>query len=99
VGEEFLTDLVKAFLDDAPTQLEALRDGVERGDAETARRAAHTLKGNGATFGAASFSELCKGLEERAKSGDLSGAGPLVDEVAAEYARVEAALRARHGGA
>lgn len=98
IGEEFLGELVGTFLDDAPRQLEALRSAVERGDAEVARRAAHTLKGNGATFGANAFSELCRGLEERAKSGDLSDAGDLLAQVEAEYARVEVALSAARGG-
>jgi HPt (histidine-containing phosphotransfer) domain-containing protein len=94
VGEEFLGELVATFLEDAPAQLETLRSAVEHGDAEVARRAAHTLKGNGATFGANAFSELCRGLEERAKSADLSDAESLVAGVEAEYARVEAALAA-----
>lgn len=94
IGEEFLGELVGTFLDDAPVQLSTLRSAVERGDAEEARRAAHTLKGNGATFGANAFSELCRGLEERAKSADLADAEKLVAEVEAEYARVEAALAA-----
>ena len=52
VGDEFVGELVATFLGDAPAQLAALRGAVERGDAEEARRAAHTLKSNGATFGA-----------------------------------------------
>jgi HPt (histidine-containing phosphotransfer) domain-containing protein len=98
VGQEFLGELVGTFLDDAPAQLETLRGAVERGNAEVARRAAHTLKGNGATFGANAFSELCRGLEERAKTGELSDAGDLLAQAEAEYARVEAALGAVRDG-
>jgi HPt (histidine-containing phosphotransfer) domain-containing protein len=92
VGQEFLGELVRVFLDDAPTQLTTLRGAFERGDAEEARRAAHTLKSNGATFGAEGFSELCRRLEEKAKAGLLADAAELVGQAEAEYARVEAAL-------
>jgi HPt (histidine-containing phosphotransfer) domain-containing protein len=98
VGDEFLGELVGTFLDDAPTQLTTLRTAFERGDAEAARRAAHTLKSNGATFGAEEFSDLCRQLEERAKAGALDGADELVRRVAAEYTRVEDALAALRGG-
>jgi len=92
VGEEFVTELVELFLEDAPAQLEALRDALERGDAETARRAAHTLKSNGATFGADGFSESCRLLEESAKVGELAGAGALLTRIESEYEGVAAAL-------
>lgn len=98
VGEEFLGELVGTFLDDAPAQLTTLRAAFGRGDAEEARRAAHTLKSNGAAFGAESFSGICRELEEKAKTSDLAGADELVGRAEAEYARVEAALTALRGG-
>lgn len=99
VGEEFVTELVQLFLDDAPAQLAALRDALERGDANEARRAVHTLKSNGATFGADGFSESCRLLEESAKGGELTGAGGLLARVEAEYEDVAAALAAQSRGA
>ena len=98
IGEEFLGELVGTFLDDAPAQLTTLRGAFERGDAEEARRAAHTLKSNGATFGAEGFSELCRQLEEKAKAGDwLADGAELVGRAEAEYARVEPRLRRSAG--
>ena len=94
VGEEFVGELVTMFLGDAPTQLATLRGALERGDAGEARRAAHTLKSNGATFGAEGFSELCRQLEEKAKAGELAAGDELVGQAEAEYVRVEAALTA-----
>jgi HPt (histidine-containing phosphotransfer) domain-containing protein len=92
VGDEFVGELVGRFLDDAPVQLTALRGAVESGDAETARRAAHTLKSNGATFGADRFSETCRLLEERARAGVLAGAHELLLRAEREYPGVEDAL-------
>jgi HPt (histidine-containing phosphotransfer) domain-containing protein len=102
VGDEFLGELVGTFLDDAPVQLAALRDALGEGDAEAARRAAHTLKSNGATFGADGFSETCRGLEELARDGALGGAAELLPRAEREYTAVAEALaplRAARGGA
>lgn len=99
VGGEFVTELVELFLDDAPVQLATLRGALERRDAEEARRAAHTLKSNGATFGADGFSETCRLLEESAKGGNLAGTDELLTRVEAEYRDVAAALAGLDRGA
>ena len=73
--------------------LATLRDAVERAKADEARLAAHTLKSNGATFGATSFSEVCRELEAAAKSGELGGpALELVDRAELEWERARDAL-------
>ena len=88
-GDEFVAELVNTFVADAPPLLAALHGT----DVDEIRRAAHTLKSNGATFGAADFSELCRELEEQARSGDLAGAPELAARIEAEYALVVEALR------
>ena len=88
-GDDFVTDLIDTFLADAPPLLAALRGT----DAEEVRRAAHTLKSNGATFGATTFSELCRELEMLARTGDLAGVPELADRIEAEYALVAEELR------
>jgi CheY-like chemotaxis protein len=91
-GDEFLSEMVATFLADAQSLLASVRAALERGDAGELRRAAHTLKSNGQTFGAGSFSELCRELEERAKSGELDDAGELADRIEREFAEVAEAL-------
>jgi HPt (histidine-containing phosphotransfer) domain-containing protein len=91
-GDEFVGELIDTFLADAPSLLAELQGAFERGDAKEARRAAHTLKSNGATFGADAFSELCRELEQMANAGRLASASELIGHVGAEYVRVEAAL-------
>jgi HPt (histidine-containing phosphotransfer) domain-containing protein len=88
-GDELVADLVDTFLGDAPSLLAALRGT----DAKEVRRAAHTLKSNGATFGAATLADLCGELEQQAKEGDLAGAPDLADRIEAEYELVAQALR------
>jgi CheY-like chemotaxis protein/HPt (histidine-containing phosphotransfer) domain-containing protein len=90
-GEEFLTELIGTFLSDAPALLVSLRATHEK---EELRRAAHTLKSNGQTFGAKGFAELCRDLEERAKTGELDGADDLIDQIDREYAALAKALEA-----
>jgi HPt (histidine-containing phosphotransfer) domain-containing protein len=96
-GDDFVGELIDTFLADAPRLLTELRSAFASGSAEEARRAAHTLKSNGATFGADTFSALCRELEEMAKTGEVAGAGELLGHVDVEYARVEAALTAARG--
>jgi HPt (histidine-containing phosphotransfer) domain-containing protein len=87
-----LTTLIDTFLSDAPGLVEAARRGLEHGQTDEVRRAAHTLKSNGATFGASSLSELSRQLEALARSGILEGADELIAGIAAEYVRVRIAL-------
>jgi HPt (histidine-containing phosphotransfer) domain-containing protein len=91
-GDEFLGEVIDAFLDDAPTLLATLRSSLDSGNAEELRRAAHTLKSNGATLGAEQFAELCRTLEQRAKGGELDGAAQLVDRIEQEYRPLAEAL-------
>jgi HPt (histidine-containing phosphotransfer) domain-containing protein len=83
-GDEFVTDLTATLLAEAPPLLAALH-GTE---ASEVRRAAHTLKSNGNTFGATRLAALCRELEEQAKAGDLTGAPALAAGIEAEYALV-----------
>jgi CheY-like chemotaxis protein/HPt (histidine-containing phosphotransfer) domain-containing protein len=92
-GDEFLAEVIDAFLDDAPTLLETLRFHEGR-DLEEVRRAAHTLKSNGATLGAEEFSNLCRELEQRAKTGRLDGASELVARIEREYKPLQERLTA-----
>jgi CheY-like chemotaxis protein len=98
-GDEFLAELTDAFLVDAPNLLATLRRSLDHGDVDELRRAAHTLKSNGATFGADAFSELCRKLEERARNGELAGAAELAGRIEAEYALLQDALAALRTGA
>jgi PAS domain S-box-containing protein len=93
-GEEFLAEVIDTFLSDAPALVSALRTTYEQRDTEGLRRAAHTLKSNGQTFGAGRFSELCQELEVRAKSDELDGTVELVDRIEREYAGLEKSLSA-----
>jgi HPt (histidine-containing phosphotransfer) domain-containing protein len=94
VGDDpdFLAELVADFLADAPVQLEALRDAAATGNATTARRAAHTLKGTSRTFGAGHLASLCQEAESAATAGELDAVLARMDGIDREWARVSAEL-------
>jgi CheY-like chemotaxis protein len=89
---EYLAELIDSFLEDAPQLLVELNQYVQAGDAAGVRRVAHSLKSNGADFGATTFSNLCKELEMMGKSGAIEGAPDLAAQIETEYEKVEAAL-------
>ena len=93
-GDPFLVKVIDTFLSDAPAIVAALRTTHEQGDREGLHRAAHTLISNGETFGARRFSDLCRELETRAKSGELDGTAELVDRIEREYPALEKTLAA-----
>ena len=93
-GDAFLGEVIDAFLADAPQLIATLRRSLDEQSTEELRRAAHTLKSNGATLGAQEFAELCRTLEQRAKEGELDSAGELIDRIEQEYRPLEEALSA-----
>jgi HPt (histidine-containing phosphotransfer) domain-containing protein len=81
--KELLADLAGVFLKDYPSQLADIRNAITRGDLAGLERAAHSLKGSVANFGARRSFDVAFELEKTARSGDL-----------AECSRLSAALEA-----
>ena len=97
-GDDFLREVIDAFLADAPELIATLRRSLDEASSEELRRAAHTLKSNGATLGAEGFAELCRALEHRAKAAELDGAAELVDRIEEDYKPLEEALSTLRSG-
>jgi HPt (histidine-containing phosphotransfer) domain-containing protein len=89
---DLIAEIIDVFFDEAPTILDEMRSSFSDRNATDLRRSAHSLKTNSATFGATVLHDLCRRLEELGKAGDFDGAGELVEQCVAEYARVERAL-------
>ncbi len=97
-GSDFVVELVDTFLQEAPRMLSELRAARTAGDADRFRRAAHSLKSNGQTFGALALGTLARELELSGMSADAAQDAARLDALEAEYARAAAALEAlRHG--
>lgn len=72
-GAEFVAELVDTFLEEAPGLMKSLESALAARDAEGFRRAAHSLKSNGYTFGALELGARARDLE----LGGLAAAGGL----------------------
>jgi HPt (histidine-containing phosphotransfer) domain-containing protein len=93
-----VAELIDTFLAHAPALLATLRGSLEADDPDELRRAAHTLKSNGATLGAGAFSELCRELEQGAKGGLPADAPELIDRIEREYGLLQKVLAAQRSG-
>jgi CheY-like chemotaxis protein len=93
-GSEMLSELTEMFFEDARSGISAIRDAVERGDAQTVERAAHTLKGSSGNMGAQRMSALCGELQDAGVSGYLTHAPELLQGLEVEFGRVRPALEA-----
>jgi histidine phosphotransfer protein HptB len=62
-GTEFVAELVETFSEEATGLLRELQESFAAQDAERFRRAAHSLKSNGSTFGALRLAELARECE------------------------------------
>ncbi len=70
-GEDFINELIDAFLEDAPNMLQNMQSALEAKDVESVRRNAHSMKSNANTFGAMELGALAKELELMAKENNL----------------------------
>jgi HPt (histidine-containing phosphotransfer) domain-containing protein len=70
-GEDFINELIDAFLDDGPNILNNMQTALETGDVESFRRNAHSLKSNANTFGAMELGVQAKELEYMARENNL----------------------------
>jgi HPt (histidine-containing phosphotransfer) domain-containing protein len=97
-GAGFTAELVDTFLQEAPAMLADLRQAMAQQDADTFRRAAHSLKSNGNTFGALTLGTLARELELAAAAKVAARDEAALAALEAEYARAAAALAGmRHG--
>ena len=71
---EFLAEIVSLFLATCPGLLSDIDGAVLRQDADALRRAAHTIKGAVANFGAKAVVEQASTIETIGRSGDLAAA-------------------------
>lgn len=96
-GADFIDELVDTFLEDAPKLIGELKSSLKAGDADAFRRAAHSLKSNGATFGAVHFAELARDLETIAKESRLGDTGDHIRDLETAFTAVARDLKGLRG--
>ena len=98
VGAEFAAELMDTFLEEAPGMLAELRNARTANHADRFRRAAHSLKSDGNTFGAVKLAALARELELKGLDPDPVGETAALAALEAEYAHAATALKdLRHG--
>jgi HPt (histidine-containing phosphotransfer) domain-containing protein len=88
---------IKKVQEDSPGLIQTIRQSVSAANAARLRRAAHSLKGLAANFGAASVLGPALRLEEMGKLGQLEGAEQLISELQREIERLDQALTPYRG--
>ena len=91
-GDEFVAELVGLYLKQLDLRLAEICLAVDGQRAAELRESAHALKGSSANLGAARMLGLCSQLELAARSGDLTAAPALFDEIQREAQAVRDAL-------
>ncbi|MBE0682151.1 MAG: Hpt domain-containing protein [Anaerolineales bacterium] len=71
-GEDFINEIIDAFLDDAPAMFTNMQLALDNQDVESFRRNAHSLKSNANTFGATELGALAKELEQMGRENNLN---------------------------
>jgi len=92
--DDFVRELVEAYVSEAVGYLEAMSVAAAGGDAQAIVRPAHTLKSSSATLGAMRLSAISRGIEE---AGRADRTADLAGEVEQAQATWEATLRALIG--
>jgi len=92
-GSDFVRELIDTFLQEAPGMLADLAQSLAALDADRFRRAAHSLKSNGNTFGALALGVLARDLETAGVDAVAARGADALAPVEGEYARVAVALR------
>jgi HPt (histidine-containing phosphotransfer) domain-containing protein len=93
-GDEFINELIDTFLEDAPKMIAEIKSGLAANNADTFRRAAHSMKSNAATFGASHLAGLAKELEMLGKENKLNEIGDRLKSLDEAYASVRDELKA-----
>lgn len=78
-SDDFIADLIGDFLTEANRFRAEIHAGILEDDADSVRRAAHTLSSNSRTFGAENLASTCRDIERLALDERLDEIAPLMD--------------------
>lgn len=93
-GPKLLLQMIRLFLENAPTRIEQTRKGVADGGVREAERGVHSLKSSAANVGAMQVSRIAARMEEVAAGGDLAAVGAMLPDLEVAYAAARDQLSA-----
>jgi PAS domain S-box-containing protein len=91
--KELLAGMAQVFIANAPEMLRRLQAAIEQENALEVERAAHSIRGALANFGALAAAERAYEVEVRGRAADLAGAGVAGATLEEEMGRLEVALK------
>ncbi len=92
VGADFVIELIDTYCLETTDLVEQLSTALASQDAVSFGRIAHSIKSSSASLGALAFSQQARELEMLGKAGDLTGAGPKVERLVADFFQVKSCL-------
>lgn len=92
MGADFIPELIDTYNTETGGLIEQLRQALVAQDATSFGRFAHSIKSSSASLGALAFSQQARELEMLSKANDLSGAGPKLEQLAADFLQVKRCL-------
>ncbi|MGZ8226387.1 MAG: ATP-binding protein [Methylococcaceae bacterium] len=85
---QFIASLKQVFAQNAEQTFQALRESIDKQEAEPIRKLAHGLKSISANVGGMRLSALCKTLEQDGKNNQLQTVSAQLEAMKLEYASV-----------
>ena len=93
VMEDEFDILINTYINDSSDRIAHLRAALEKSDADSFAKSAHSFKGSCINIGAPRLGELCFQAEKAAVDNRLEQAGAMLDAIENEFREVEGTLR------
>ena len=97
-GDRLLGQMIKLFLENAPTRMAQIRVGASGTDLQEAEKGAHSLKSSAANVGALTLRGIAADIERAAGGGDTEQVNELLPSIEAAFAEAITALETVHQG-
>ncbi len=88
-NRELVNTVIDKFLDKAESQIQLLKEALEKQDSETLRKEAHKIRGGASTLTAMQLAMAAERLEKLALSGKLDEAAEQLTELEKEFNRLK----------
>ncbi len=83
--EELLEELIDIFKESCASDLNLIKDGIQRGDTQQVYGAAHSIKGAAASLGIDGIKEIALHIETDSREGSLQAAKQEVQDLEEMY--------------
>jgi HPt (histidine-containing phosphotransfer) domain-containing protein len=94
-----MAELAQHFLEDAPREIQKIREAQTNGDAMRLENSAHALKGSASTLGANEFTSIARKIEMLGREKHLEGGDELCKQLEKEWVRLKVELSTICAGA